>query len=512
MHHYIQVLPFLYFIHKPGLLPDSAKPCRGHNQAHIPAGFPKNTYPALLFSALKKWFQLLRIALDGSEQSYTSGSINRAIFLLSVPMILEMIMESLFAVVDVFFVSRVSIEAVATVGLTESVITLIYSIAIGLSTAATALVARRVGEGHADQAGKSIGQIILLSLALSLVVAVPGYLYAGDILQLMGADRAVIETGTRYARIEFLSSPVIVLLYSLSGALRGAGAASAAMRSLWIANGLNIVLDPLFIFGLGFIPELGVTGAAVATTLGRTVGVGYQLYYLFTNGKAVSIRKQDFVPDWGHIAHIVRLAAGGTSQFLIASASWIFLTRMLAEFGSDVVAGYTIAIRVIIFTLLPAWGMANAAATLVGQNLGAGQLERAETSVWRTARYNMWFLVSLALLFFTAAEPIIGWFSSSPAVVDTGIMTLRVLCLGYGFYAYGMVIIQAINGAGDTRTPIYLNLLCFWVVEIPVAYVLALVLDWGPIGVFTAVPIGESLLAICGILVFRRGRWKLTQV
>lgn len=463
-------------------------------------------------SALKKWLQLLRMALDGSEQSYTSGSINRAIFLLSVPMILEMIMESLFAVVDVFFVSKVSIEAVATVGLTESVITLIYSIAIGLSTAATALVARRVGEGNASQAGKSIGQIILISLAFSLLMAVPGYLFAGDILRLMGADAAVTETGTRYAQIEFLSSPVIVLLYSLSGALRGAGAASAAMRSLWIANGLNIVLDPLFIFGIGFFPEMGVTGAAIATTLGRTVGVGYQLYYLFTNGKSVTIRQSDFVPDRAHIAHIISLSAGGTSQFLIASASWIFLTRMLAEFGSDVVAGYTIAIRIIIFTLLPAWGMANAAATLVGQNLGANQPERAETSVWRTARYNMWFLLSLALLFFVAAEPIVSWFNSSPAVVDISVSTLRVLCLGYGFYAYGMVIVQAINGAGDTRTPIYLNLLCFWMVEIPLAYTLALVLDWGPIGVFASVPISESLLAICSILVFRRGRWKLTQV
>lgn len=455
---------------------------------------------------------MLRQALDGSEQSYTSGSIKKAIFLLSVPMILEMLMESLFAVVDVFFVAQVSIEAVATVGLTESVITLVYSIAIGLSTAATALVARRVGEGNADQAGKSIGQIILISLAFSLVIAGIGYYYAGDILAMMGADAQVIATGTPYAQIEFLSSPVIVLLYSLSGALRGSGAASAAMRSLWIANGINIVLDPLFIFGIGFFPELGVTGAAVATTIGRTVGVAYQLYFLYNTKKSVSIKWPDFIPDRAQIIHIIGLASGGTSQFLISSASWIFLTRILAEFGSDVVAGYTIAIRIIIFTILPAWGMANAAATLVGQNLGAGQPDRAETSVWLTAKYNMWFLVSLALLFFVAAEPIVGWFSQSAAVVETGVTTLRVLCLGYGFYAYGMVIIQAINGAGDTRTPVYINLICFWLVEIPTAYLLALVFEWGPIGVFAAVPIGESLLAILGILVFRRGRWKRTQI
>lgn len=461
---------------------------------------------------MKKWIELLGQALDGSEQSYISGSIKRAIFLLSVPMILEMVMESLFAVVDVFFVSKVSVEAIATVGLTESVITIIYSIAIGLSTAATAIVARRVGEGNPDQAGKAIGQIILISLAISVVIAGICSYYAGDILGLMGADTQVIATGTRYAQIVFLSSPVIVLLYSLSGALRGAGAASAAMRSLWIANGINIVLDPLFIFGLGFFPELGVTGAAVATTIGRTIGVGYQLYFLYTTRNAVSIKWPDFLPDRALIAQIIKLAAGGTSQFLISSASWLFLTRILAEFGSDVVAGYTIAIRIIIFTILPAWGMANAAATLVGQNLGANQPDRAEKSVWLTAKYNMWFLLSLAILFFVAAEPIVGWFSGSPAVVETGVTTLRVLCLGYGFYAYGMVIIQAINGAGDTRTPIYINLICFWLVEIPTAYLLALVFAWGPIGVFAAVPIGESLVAILGILVFRRGRWKLSQV
>ncbi|GAB2780185.1 MATE family efflux transporter [Rhabdobacter roseus] len=461
---------------------------------------------------MKKWLKLLRMSLDGSEQTYTQGSINRAIFLLSVPMILEMVMESLFAVVDVFFVSKVSTEAVATVGLTESVITLVYSVAIGLSTAATAVVARRVGEGNPEEAGRAIGQVILISLAISLVMALAGTLGAGHVLRLMGADQRVIEEGTTYARILFLSSPVIVLLYSLSGALRGAGAASAAMRSLWIANGLNIVLDPLFIFGLSVFPEMGVTGAAVATTLGRTVGVGYQLYYLFANKKAVTIQWPDFRPAWDVIRNIISIGAGGTGQFLIASASWIFLTRILAEFGSDVVAGYTIAIRVIIFTLLPAWGMANAAATLVGQNLGAQQPDRAETSVWRAALYNMVFLVTLAVLFFTMAETIIAWFSPLPAVVDTGVMALRVLCLGYGFYAYGMVVVQAINGAGDTRTPIYLNLICFWLIEIPVAYLLALVLEWGPVGVFASVPIGESILAILAILVFRRGRWKLVKV
>ncbi|GHB68579.1 MATE efflux family protein [Persicitalea jodogahamensis] len=461
---------------------------------------------------LKKYLKLLRAALDGSEQSYTSGSIDRAIFLLAVPMILEMVMESLFAVVDVFFVSQVSTEAVATVGLTESVITLIYSVAIGLSTAATAIVARRVGEGSPAQAGKAIGQVILISVGVSVVMAGFGTYFAGDVLQLMGADPEVIAVGTRYAQISFLSSPVIVLLYSLSGALRGAGSASAAMRSLWIANGLNMILDPLFIFGISFFPEMGVTGAAVATTIGRSVGVGYQLYFLYNTKKSVSIKWLDFTPDWKIIQNILNISAGGTGQFLISSASWIFLTRILAEFGSDVVAGYTIAIRIIIFTLLPSWGMANAAATLVGQNLGADQPDRAESSVWRTAKLNMWFLLGVAALFFIAAEPIVGWFSTEPAVVQTGVTTLRVLCLGYGAFAYGMVVVQSMNGAGDTRTPIYLNLICYWLVQIPLAYLLGLVLEWGPIGVFVSVPAGETLLAVLGIVAFRRGRWRQTQV
>lgn len=471
----------------------------------------ENPLPILL-KILKKYLKLFRASLDGSEQSYTSGSIDRAIFLLSVPMILEMVMESLFVVVDVFFVSQVSTEAVATVGLTESVITLIYSVAIGLSTAATAIVARRVGEGRAKDASQAIGQVIFISLSISIVMAGLGTYFAGDVLRLMGAGPKVLAVGTRYAQISFLSSPVIVLLYSLSGALRGAGSASAAMRSLWIANGLNMVLDPLFIFGVGFLPELGVTGAAVATAIGRSVGVGYQLYFLYSNKKAVAIRWPDFAPAWQVIRNILNIAAGSTGQFLISSASWIFLTRILAEFGSDVVAGYTIAIRIIIFTLLPSWGMANAAATLVGQNLGANQPDRAEKSVWRTAKLNMWFLLGVAALFFIAAKPIVGWFSTESAVVDTGVTTLRVLCLGYGAFAYGMVVVQSMNGAGDTKTPIYLNLVCYWLVQIPLAYLLALSLEWGPVGVFAAVPIGETLLALLGIWVFKKGKWKSTQV
>ena len=461
---------------------------------------------------MKKWFQLLRQAIRGSEESFTEGSINRAIFLLSVPMILEMVMESLFAVVDIFFVSKVSIEAVATVGLTESVITLVYSVAIGLSTAATATIARRVGEGNTVQARRAIGQVILISLAVSAVVAVIGTTFAGDILRIMGADAGVIKTGTNFARIQFLSSPVVILLYSLSGALRGAGLASTAMRSLIIANCFNMILGPILIFGVGPFPELGVTGAALATALGRSIGVAYQLYSLAKVNKTLALVWEDLRPHRETIKTMIKVAAGGTGQFLVSSASWIFLTRILAEFGSDVVAGYTIAIRVIMFTLLPAWGLANAAATLVGQNLGAKQPERAESSVWRCALFNLIFLVGISLFMFIWAEAIVGWFTTDVQVIATGKLALRVVCLGYGFYAYSMVVIQSLNGAGDTKTPTVLNLICFWMIQIPVAYVLAMVLNFGPVGVFAAVPIAESILALLGIWRFRIGGWKLIQV
>lgn len=461
---------------------------------------------------MKKWFQLLREAVRGSEESFTEGSINRAIFLLSVPMILEMVMESLFAVVDIFFVSKVGIDAVATVGLTESVMTLIYSVAIGLSTAATATIARRVGEGNHNQARHAIGQVILISLFISSITAIIGITFASDLLRVMGADPNVIATGTNYVRIQFLSSPVVVLLYSLSGALRGAGAASTAMRSLIVANGFNILLGPLLIFGVGPFPELGVTGAAIATAIGRSIGVGYQLYALTRVNKALGLLWEDLRPHRETIVNIAKVAAGGTGQFLVSSASWIFLTRILAEFGSDVVAGYTIAIRIIMFTLLPAWGLANAAATLVGQNLGAQKPDRAETSVWRCAMFNLIFLAGLAVFMFFFAEMIVGWFTIEPQAIEMGALGLKAFCLGYGFYAYSMVVIQSFNGAGDTRTPTVLNLVCFWLVQIPMAYLLAIVLDLGPIGVFAAVPTAEALLAGLGIWRFRLGNWKSVKV
>lgn len=461
---------------------------------------------------MRKFFKLLVAALCGSEDNYTSGSINRAIFLLAVPMILEMVMESLFAVVDVFFVARIGTEAVATVGLTESVLTLVYSVAIGLSTAATALVARRIGEGNAREAGTVVGQVILVSLVVAALVGIPGSFFADDILRLMGADERLIANGSGFTRMIFASSPAIILLYTLSGALRGAGEASVAMRSLWIANGINIILCPVFIFGWGPFAEMGVMGSAVATTTGRTVGVIYQLTAFLRERGRIRVLLSDLTPDGALIRNLLSVAAGGTGQFLIASASWVFLMRILSTFGSDVVAGYTIAIRIIVFTILPSWGLANAAATLVGQNLGAGKPERAETSAWRAAFGNMIFLVLVAIVFFIGAREIVQLFNQDPKVVGVAVNSLRIFCLGYIAFAYGMVISQALNGAGDTRTPTLINLFCFWAVEIPLAYALATWAGLGPQGVFWSVAISETLLAVVAIWVFRRGRWKLVQV
>ncbi|UFH54084.1 MATE family efflux transporter [Spirosoma sp. KNUC1025] len=461
---------------------------------------------------MTKFIRLFLAALRGSETNFTSGSINRAIFLLSVPMILEMVMESLFAVVDVFFVAKIGTQAIATVGLTESVLTIVYSIAIGLSTAATALVSRRVGEDNHREAGRTVGQVILVSLLVAVLMGIPGFLFAEQILRVMGGDERLIANGAGFTRMIFASSPAIILLYTLSGCLRGSGDASVAMRSLWLANGVNIVLCPVFIFGLGPFPELGVMGSAVATTMGRSVGVLYQLYMLTRSKGAIQVLRADVTPDTDIIRNLLSLAVGGTSQFLVGSASWIFLTRILSTYGSDVVAGYTIAIRIIVFTILPSWGLANAAATLVGQNLGAGQPERAETSAWRAAFCNMLFLAAVGAGFFLGATEIVGLFDNNVRVVEIAVECLRVFCLGYLFMAYGMVLSQALNGAGDTRTPTIINIICFWLVEIPLAYTLANLLNWGPPGVFWSVAISETLLAVIAVFVFRRGRWKTVQV
>ena len=460
----------------------------------------------------QRWRRILRQAINGEEQVFTTGSIDRAIVLLSVPMILEMAMESLFAVVDAFFVARIGTAAVATVGLTESVLTLIYSIAIGLSAAATAVVARRVGEGNRRAASVAGAQTILIALVLSLLIAVPGFIYAKDILQLMSKDGSVAETGQHFTRLLFTANLPILLLWMLNGIFRGAGDAATAMRALWIANGVNIILDPLLIFGIGPFPELGVLGAGIATTIGRSTGVLYQLWQLFQVGRIVRVRWRYLRPRWEIIRRLLNIGAGSTGQYLIASASWIFMMYILGQISKEVTAGYTIAIRIIVFTILPSWGMANAAATLVGQNLGAGHPERAEQSAWRAGFFNMIFMGSVGVIYLTGAPFFIHLFTDEPATMQAGSMALRIIAAGYIFYGYGMILSQAINGAGDTRTPTLLNFCCFWLIEMPLAWCLALYLGWGQAGVYYSIVVAESVLAISAIWVFRRGRWKTVQV
>jgi putative MATE family efflux protein len=457
-------------------------------------------------------FSLLRAAIAGEHRDYTSGSLKLALFMLSVPTVLEMCMESLFAVVDAFYVSRVGKDALTTVALTEAIMMLVYSIAIGISMSATAFVARRTGEKNLKAAAESAVQAIYLAIIISIPFSLAGILFAPEILRIMGASPAVIATGTNYTRIMLGGNLVIILLFLNNAIFRGAGDASIAMRVLWLANILNMALGPLFIFGPGPFPELGVTGAAVATTTGRGIGVLYQFWMYSNQRSLIRIHRDNFALQPAIVYEMFKISLGGVSQFLISSASWIFVVRILATFGSAVTAGYTIAFRVIVFTILPAWGLANAAAALVGQNLGAKQPERAEKSVWLASYYNMIFLGVVSVIFFTFAHHIIGFFSEEAEVRRTGVLCLRIICLGYVFYAYGMVIGQAFNGAGDTRTPTILNVIGFWIVQIPLSFLLAKVFGMGPSGVFSAIAFSFSLLAILSIVVFRRGKWKAVRV
>ncbi|MEM6735840.1 MAG: MATE family efflux transporter [Bacteroidota bacterium] len=462
--------------------------------------------------SIAKIFRLFFEALRGKETEFTTGSINRAIVLLSIPMIAEMIMESLFAVVDVFFVSKVSVNAVATVGLTESVLMVIYSLAVGLSMAVTAIVARRIGEKNYKKANNAAFQAILIAVIVGVSLGVPGFIYAEKILSLMGGDPDLISEGVGYTEIMYAGNLSIILIFLINAIFRGAGNASIAMRSLWIANGLNIFLDPLFIFGFGFIPALGVEGAAIATTTGRSIGVIYQVFHLLNGKSIIKISWENLVVRWKTIKEMLVVSTGGVFQFLVESASWIFLVRVIAHFGSEVLAGYTIAFRVIVFTLLPSWGMANAAATLVGQNLGAGFPDRAETSAWRTALWNTIFLVLVAIVFFIFADPILSLFAKEVSVRSIGIEALRIICFGYIFFAYGMVIGQAFNGSGDTFTPLIISLIVFWAIQIPLAYVLSITYNWGPTGVFFCIALCHSLYAVVAIMLFKRGKWKTVKV
>ena len=462
---------------------------------------------------MRKFLKLLREALSSEEKDFTKERLNRALVLLSIPMVLEMVMESLFAVVDIYFVSRISVKAVDAVGLTEGVLTIIYSAAMGLSMAATAMIARRIGEKQPDKASHAAVQAIWIGLGLGIALGVSGFLLAEDILRLMGATPEVIEEGVGYTRIMFGSNIVIVFLFLFNGIFRGAGDAVIAMRTLWIANGLNILLDPLLIFGIGPFPELGVAGAAVATCTGRGIGVLYQLYHLLIGKKGmIHLKRPHMKLDWDIIRRLGKVGATGAGQMVIPSISWIFLMRIIAFSGEDALAGYVLAIRVIIFTILPSWGLSNAAATLVGQNLGAGLPDRAEKATWRAGLINMVFLLIVSVIFFTMSRQVIGIFTSDPEVIEAGVLSLRIICVGYIFFAYGMVVSQAFNGAGDTRTPTLINLFCFWGMEIPLGYLMGVTLGMGLAGVCWAVAISETALAIIAILIFRKGHWKKVSI
>jgi putative MATE family efflux protein len=450
----------------------------------------------------------VREALRGSHRDYTVGPIGRSILLLAIPMVLEMFMESLFAVVDIYWVGRLGTDAAATIGLTESLLTLIYALAIGLSIGATAMVARRIGEQNPEGAARSAVQAIALALIVSTIIAAIGAPLAPRLLKLMGGSAWVVEHGAGFTRIMLACNATVVMLFMVNAIFRGAGDAAIAMRVLWLANSINIVLGPCFIFGLGPFPKLGIVGAAVATNTGRGIGALYALSRLVRSGGRFNIRLRHLRLEPSIMARLIRLSATGTFQVFIGMASWIGLVRTISSFGSDAVAGYTFGIRVILFALLPSWGMSNAAATMVGQALGARKPERAEQAVWKAGFYNMIFLGIIGLLFIVFAPRIIGLYTSDPKVAHYGIDCLRIVSYGFLFYAYGMVLGQSFNGAGDTWTPTIINLFVFWLWELPLAYVLAIVFGLGPRGVFLSITIAFSTLAVVSAVFFKRGRWK----
>jgi len=446
--------------------------------------------------------RVVRQALSGHQQDYTSGSIRRAVILASIPMILEMCMESVFALVDVFFVGRIGKEAVATVGLTESVLAIVYSLAMGLGMAATAMVARRIGEKNESEASHTAAQSILIALALTVVVSLSGAFLAPKILQVMGGSAQMVATGAIYTRIVFSTSIVIMLLFLINGIFRGAGNASIAMWSLWLANGCNILLCPILIH------FYGLPGAAMATAIGRGIGVCYQIFHLIKSKGPIKLIRRYFSPDKAIIRNMLRIAWTGTMQFLVSSASWIVMARIIAQFHDTAIAGYQVAIRIVIFFILPAWGMSNAAATLVGQNLGAKRPDRAEASVRTAAFYNAVFMLMVSLIFLLAAGPIVHFINRDPDVSAIATQGLRIVSLDYVFYGVGMVLTNAFNGAGDTRTPMIISLFVFWTFQIPLAWFLAIYLGSGPKGVFTAILTAESTLTIVSFFLFRRGNWK----
>jgi putative MATE family efflux protein len=457
-------------------------------------------------------YKLFIQAVRGDIKDFTTGSINRAIFLLAIPMILEMLLESLFAIVDIYFVNKISIEASSTVVLTEASLTILYSVAWGLSIGVTALIARRTGEKNFKAASDIAAQAIILGTILSVIISVTGFIFPREILSLMGASEEVARENYLFTQIMLTGNIVIILLFINNAVFRGAGNAAIAMRALLLANAINIILDPLLIMGIGPFPKMGLIGAAVATTIGRTVAVLFQFYHLFKGKSLIKLAARQFVIKIDLIRSILKTSAGGMFQFIIGSCSWIFLAMIIAESGTAAVSGYGTAVRICIFTILPAWGLANAAATLVGQNLGANQPERAEKSVWRTAFIAFCFFAIVAVIFFLFGANLMRFFSNDEEAIIEGTRCLHILAVGYVFFAYGMVISQAFNGAGDTRTPTYINLFVFWILQIPLAWLLAKFLHLGPTGVYISIGVSETVLAIVSIVVFKKGAWKLVIV
>jgi putative MATE family efflux protein len=454
----------------------------------------------------------IKEAISGTDRDFTSDSIGKALLILSIPMVLEMIMESVFAVVDIFFVSRLGADAVATVGITESSMTIVYAIAMGLSTATTALIARRIGEKKAGKAGVVAFQAIISGLVVSILIAIPGMIYAKEFLLLMGASEKMAEEGYMFPAIMFGGNSVIMLLFIINAVFRSSGDAAISMRVLIFANLINLILDPLLIFGIGPFPELGLKGAAVATTTGRGLAVCYQFYLLFKGNKRIRMELQHLKIKLKVMVQLFKLSAGGILQYTIATSSWIALYRIISELGSEVMAGYTISIRIVVFVLLPSWGLSNAASTLVGQNLGAKQPERAERTVWITGYINMVLLGLVGLILIVFPEAFIRLFIDNSEVIRNGAISLRIISFGFISYAMGMVLTQAFNGSGDTITPTRMNLFCFWLFEFPMAYLLAIVLDMKIYGISIAIVAAETALTITAWYYFRKGKWKTVKV
>ena len=467
--------------------------------------------PADKTKRLSIW-QELRNAIKGTEADYTKVTLKRAIFLLAVPMILELVLESTFAVVDIFFVGRLGSSAIATVGLTETYLFLLYAVGMGLSMAVTAIIARRVGEKNSKDAGISAVQAILLGLLVSIPFMLAGLFFAKDLLKLMTDDEWIINEGYKYTVWMLGGNMVIMMLFVINAIFRGAGDAAIAMKVLWISNGINIILDPLLIFGLGPIPAMGIEGAAIATNIGRGVGVLTQLYFLFKGGKHIKVVVSMIRFNLVVMTNMLKTSLGGIAQMIVAMTSWIFLMRILSDIGSEAVAGATISIRIMMFAMMPAWGLSNAAATLVGQNLGAGSPERAESTVWKIGFYNMVFLVAVSILFFIFNKELVGIFTDDAKVLAIGSEWLQILSYSFFVYGWWMVSVQAFNGAGDTKTPTYINLVFFWMIQIPLAYYLAINLDWAHSGVFWAVFISETSVGAFTLWLFSKGKWKNVQV